>query len=106
MVKYCPECKSIMYPSKEDPEILVCRNNKCGYKMKTKLEDRIITTPSKDKELKIIEDELDTLPTAEVICSKCDNDKARWFLRQTRAADEPTTRFYICTKCGHRWREY
>jgi len=25
---------------------------------------------------------------------------------QTRAADEPPTRFYRCTKCGHTWREY
>ncbi|MEM4865380.1 MAG: hypothetical protein QXY09_02690 [Acidilobaceae archaeon] len=25
---------------------------------------------------------------------------------QTRAADEPPTRFYRCTKCGYTWREY
>ncbi|MEM0290915.1 MAG: transcription factor S, partial [Thermoplasmata archaeon] len=31
---------------------------------------------------------------------------AYWMLKQTRAADEPETRFYICTKCGYRWREY
>ncbi|MEM2705477.1 MAG: transcription factor S, partial [Thermoplasmata archaeon] len=39
-------------------------------------------------------------------CPKCGNRGAYWMLKQTRAADEPETRFYICTKCGYRWREY
>ncbi|MCJ2562923.1 MAG: transcription factor S, partial [Candidatus Thermoplasmatota archaeon] len=29
-----------------------------------------------------------------------------WQLRQTRAADEPETRIYRCTKCSHTWREF
>jgi DNA-directed RNA polymerase subunit M len=27
-------------------------------------------------------------------------------MRQTRAADEPTTRIYRCAKCSNTWREY
>jgi len=27
-------------------------------------------------------------------------------LRQTRGSDEPETRIFECTKCGHKWREY
>jgi len=41
-----------------------------------------------------------------VICPKCGHQGAHWMLQQTRAADEPETRFYICPKCGYRWREY
>jgi len=93
-----------MYPSKDEPKIIVCR--KCGYKSDSRGKDEIIKTPSKDKAFKIIEEELDTLPTINVNCPKCDHDEARYFMRQTRAADEPTTRFYICCECGHRWREY
>ena len=47
-----------------------------------------------------------TLPTTKIICGKCKHNEATFYLRQTRAADEPTTRFYQCTKCKHRWREY
>ena len=39
-------------------------------------------------------------------CPKCHNGEAFWVMRQTRAADEPTTRIYRCVKCSHTWREY
>ncbi|MGI0054889.1 MAG: RPA12/RPB9/RPC11 RNA polymerase family protein [Thermoplasmata archaeon] len=47
-----------------------------------------------------------TLPTTQEQCPKCANDTAYWVLRQTRGADEPETRIFECTKCGHKWREY
>ncbi|MCD6114052.1 MAG: transcription factor S, partial [Thermoprotei archaeon] len=39
-------------------------------------------------------------------CPKCGNREAYVWMMQTRAADEPPTRFYRCTKCGYTWREY
>jgi DNA-directed RNA polymerase, subunit M/Transcription elongation factor TFIIS len=42
----------------------------------------------------------------EVTCPKCGNHEAYYWMIQTRAADEPPTRFYKCVKCGHTWREY
>ncbi|HLC59151.1 MAG TPA: zinc ribbon domain-containing protein [archaeon] len=58
----------------------------------------------------VIDDEDDDdskhLPKTKVICPKCDNSDAYWFMRQMRAADEPPTLFYTCTKCGHKWRSY
>ena len=106
MVMFCPECKSLMFPSKDEPDIMICRNTSCGYKIKAKSKAQVISTPSEDKEFKIFEKDLDTLPTVDMECPECGNDKASWFLRQTRAADEPTTRFYICKECNYRWREY
>lgn len=47
-----------------------------------------------------------TLPTTQEECPKCGNNEAYWVLRQTRGADEPETRIFECTKCGHKWREY
>ena len=43
-----------------------------------------------------------------IICEKCGHNEASWVIRQTRAADEPSTRIYQCTnpKCKHKWREY
>ncbi|MFQ5553256.1 MAG: transcription factor S, partial [Thermoplasmata archaeon] len=37
---------------------------------------------------------------------KCGNFEAMWYMRQTRASDEPETRIYRCTRCSHTWREY
>lgn len=50
---------------------------------------------------------LDLLPTTdEYICEKCGNTKAYYYMRQTRSADEATTRFLECTACKFKWREY
>jgi len=45
-------------------------------------------------------------PTIKAHCSECGNDKAYWWLRQLRSADESEVRFFRCTKCGKTWREY
>ncbi len=45
-------------------------------------------------------------PTTEVTCPRCGNDEAYWHLEQTRSADESETRFFECTECGYKWREY
>ena len=39
-------------------------------------------------------------------CEKCGNKEAFYWQIQTRAGDEPMTRFYRCTKCKETWREY
>ena len=65
-----------------------------------------ITTESAEKETVVVEDQYDLLPKTKVMCPKCDHNEAYWILRQTRAADEPETRIYTCTKCGHKWREF
>jgi DNA-directed RNA polymerase subunit M len=45
------------------------------------------------------------LPKAQETCSSCGNNEAYWVLRQMRGSDEPETRIFECTKCGHKWRE-
>lgn len=51
-------------------------------------------------------DEDRALPTVDKKCDKCGNDKAYYYLQQTRASDEPETRFYICKECDNKWRGY
>jgi len=46
------------------------------------------------------------LPKATAECPKCSHNKAYFFVRQTRSADESPTAFYTCVKCGHKWRDY
>jgi len=89
------------------PKTLECP--KCGTRVRTEglvLKEKIakkkieIKPRGKPKEIE------DTLPTAEVECPKCGNKEAYWWTVQTRAADEPETQFYRCTKCKYTWREY
>jgi len=98
---FCPKCKALMYPQEEH---FVC--NKCGFKQKKKGKN-IVVDKQKKKDLTFIEDKDKTnvLPKTRIKCPKCSNNEAFWILRQMRGSDEPESRFYTCTKCGHTWRE-
>ncbi|HDN96019.1 MAG TPA: transcription factor S [Thermoplasmatales archaeon] len=97
---FCPKCGSLLYPKGKE---MVCK--RCGFR-KEKEGNKIIVSKREEKEFAVIEEDVSLLPKTSVICPKCGNNEAYWILRQTRAADEPETRIYTCTKCGHRWREY
>jgi DNA-directed RNA polymerase subunit M len=107
-MKFCPKCDSVMLPKKVgDGLILTCSG--CGHIIKDveSGEYRLVKKfEQKDEKVEIVEEEPSTLPTVNIRCESCGNSKAYWWLRQTRGADEPTTRFLRCTKCSHTWREY
>lgn len=116
-MQFCPKCGRLMLPKKvKETMQLVCsscnyaaKDEKAGdYSVVKKTESQPIvkkTSPSDD--ILIIDDNTRTgLPTARANCPSCGHDKAYWWMRQTRSADEPTTRFYRCVKCGKVWREY
>jgi DNA-directed RNA polymerase subunit M len=90
-----------MYPKGEK---LVC--NKCGNTMDKK-GSKVVVTKQRKKEVTVIEnkDQMNVLPKTKKVCPKCKHDEAYWILRQMRGSDEPESRFYTCTKCGHKWRE-
>jgi DNA-directed RNA polymerase subunit M len=63
-------------------------------------------TTARPRDVAVVEVKHATLPKTAEQCPKCGNGEAYWVLRQTRGADEPETRIFECTKCGHKWREY
>lgn len=111
---FCPECGGLLLPKKEGGEVVLkCR--KCNYvrslgsasgesNEEYTLPQHIPHSP-KDKTV-IIEEEIKTMPTTKAECPKCGCKKAYYWHVQTRSADEATTSFFRCTKCGHTWREY
>jgi len=109
-MEFCDKCGSSMIPKKSGKSVvLICR--RCGKKKRTKVKKGFkITAFSGKKSGKIIviekKSKFEVLPKTTITCPKCDNNKALWWMQQMRAADEPATRFYKCTKCGHVWREY
>ena len=64
------------------------------------------TIKEKKKKVEVIDKEIETLPLMEAECPKCHHRKAYYYLVQTRAADEPETKFLRCEKCKHKWRDY
>ncbi len=115
-MKFCPKCGTLMRPRrKEGTTVLVCP--RCGYEYspeeeskvnnKYKLKSTIKHTP-KEKTIVIETEVPETLPKLRdvVYCPKCGHNEVYYWMMQTRAADEPPTRFYKCVKCGYVWREY
>jgi transcription factor S len=95
-----------LMPKREgNRKVLACS---CGYKNKDTDQARITEGKvEKTKEVEVIDKgELQTLPKTDAECPKCGNRKAYFWLVQTRASDEPETKFLKCEKCGHTWRDY
>jgi len=115
-MEFCPKCGTRLVPKnvklgKKESLSLTCP--KCGYK-KTIVEEEApkvakIIKPNPQRLVAVIgkeEQELRTLPTVQVECPKCGNNLAYVWQVQTRGADESSTQFLRCTKCGYTFREY
>ncbi len=107
-MRFCPKCGSLMVPEKKDGKVIwVCR--KCGYTENSS--EKSVTVKRSVEETRGIpvvdmEKEKKELPVVDVVCPKCGKRGALFWTRQTRAGDEPETRFFKCIHCGYTWREY
>ncbi|MEZ0393634.1 MAG: transcription factor S [Desulfurococcaceae archaeon] len=113
MPKFCPRCGGVMKPVKKGDEYyLAC--TRCGYQIKATPADLKLyglthkIEHSEREKTVVIKDtnELHLPITRDVTCPKCGYHEAYYWILQTRAADEPSTRFYKCRRCGYTWREY
>ena len=85
-MKFCPKCEVKL---KKSGSGLEC--SKCGYVDGEKVVEK----------KKIVEEE----PDFSLLAFEGNEGEEAWMF-QTRSADEPTTRFYRCTKCKYTWRDY
>lgn len=104
---FCPKCGSLLIPKKDgNRRILVCS---CGFK-DTKAEETRITEIKRDvKHVEIVDidqSETQSLPLTDAKCPQCGYEKAHYWMVQTRASDEPETKFHRCKSCKHVWRDY
>lgn len=89
---------------KKDNGTWVCGS--CGFTKSPDPEAQYIVTEGQEAGEIIESTGGDTgLPTTDTRCPDCGNDTAYWYMQQIRSADESETRFFVCTKCDHRWRE-
>ncbi|RAQ42128.1 DNA-directed RNA polymerase [Aspergillus flavus] len=109
VVQYCDDCGSLLDESPE--ETLQCEL--CGKLAKNTVFFHTQTTASENFPSKLrnkmksftqkaTRDELGPGPTIEVDCVKCPSKDVTYSQVQLRSADEGSTIFYNCLKCGHR----
>ena len=102
---FCAKCGSILRPKlKGTKKILYCS---CGFtrNIDTGETAELKETITDNKKVEVFE-KVETLPKVKIRCEKCGNNIAYFWTQQTRAADEPETRFFRCSKCNFTWREY
>ena len=113
-LRFCPHCGSILLPkgfTEDGKVVLWCQQ--CGYEEVVdenplKRVSRVKHSPRE----KTVEVKAGEVPVGaarlkgKVRCPRCGHDEVYAWMQQTRAADEPPTRFYKCTRCGYTWREY
>lgn len=92
-----------------DDGVMVCSD--CGHTVERDedLAEQFVSTEEQSTDDVIETDEAASFegkPTASVTCEQCGNEDAWYTIKQTGSADEPPTRFFKCTECGYRWREY
>ncbi|MBT3835663.1 transcription factor S [Candidatus Woesearchaeota archaeon] len=101
---FCPKCGSILRPKdKAGKKVLFCS---CGFTKKPEEEMASIKETVKSAKKIEVMDKLDSRPKIKTKCDKCGHKVAYYWTQQTRAADEPETRFFKCEKCEYTWREY
>lgn len=106
MNMFCPKCGSLMRPIKKKKNVyLYCEKCKKAYKQEQK-SIKLKKDVEKKEEIVVLEKDVVNLPVIEKRCPKCGNEKAFFWMQQTRSADEPPTQFFRCTKCKYTWREY
>jgi transcription factor S len=102
---FCPKCGSILMPKKEDGKIVVIC--KCGYSEIKDTVQKVKEVVKGKKEIEAVENEVEVYPTTDdAECPKCGHKSATFWEVQTRASDEPATKFMKCQKCKHIWRDY
>ena len=103
---FCPKCSSLLRPKEEKgKKVLYCS---CGFTKRdaepTEIKETVLQD---DKDVQVVsDDEAKMLPLTDAHCPKCSHNKAYYWLIQTRAGDEPETKFLRCEKCKHTWRDY
>lgn len=108
-MKFCKKCGAMMLPKKDAKKQPYWHCGSCGWSDKKTEVDAKITTKVEQKEQVVVVDssqEESTLPSCEAECPKCNYGEAYYWIQQTRASDEPETKFLKCVKCKHTWRDY
>ena len=114
LMEFCPKCamRLVLVPKGKNASKFSLQCPNCSYVLRAKKPSPAIVKKIEKSTVEPVviigerEAKIKTLPTEKVECPKCNNLEAYVWLVQTRGADESSTQFFRCTKCGVTWREY
>ena len=112
---FCTDCGSLLDANTGGKAQIACEL--CGKSNKDS-SSKVVVTSSKPSAFpstlrtqlrsdvqEISESEMNTDALIQQTCDKCGCLEMRFYTLQLRGADEGTTIFYTCPKCGHKWNE-
>ena len=108
-MQFCPDCGSMM---KAAGDRMVCSTDDCaGVSERDRAAEAAFVSTESQSDAAVIEtdeeSDFEGKPKAtDVRCEQCGTEEAWYYIQQTASADEPPTRFFKCTDCGHKWRGY
>lgn len=112
IMQFC-ECGALLVPNKQPDGKIQMRCPACGKTIASDSNSKAFEVKKKIQHTElektvIIEEpyDIETMPTTNVRCEKCNNNEAVYWQLQTRSADEASTTFYRCRRCGQTWRDY
>ena len=92
----------MMPKHQQGKHVLACS---CGYVQESEIV-KMSESGKGHREVVAVEKDIEVHPRVEAECLKCKHSEAFTWEKQTRAGDEPPTKFLQCTKCKHTWRDY
>ena len=112
---FCPECNSYLNTFTPEPEIKCpscdysCPITKFDYQIVHREKRMDVSARQKMREQQMHENQgkgkESILQEVEEPCPKCGEQRVSFYTKQLRSADEGSTVFYNCKKCGHQWNE-
>ena len=113
---FCEDCGELL-----DFEIIINNNVRCqkcgGETPLENIKDHFIESEEKfelskewmnklkNKEDKLRQEQKAKKAVIDEVCPKCGHNKLYYYVQQTRSADEGSTVFYECIKCGYKFNQ-
>ncbi|MDP3881691.1 MAG: transcription factor S [Nanoarchaeota archaeon] len=101
-MEFCEKCGGII---KVEGDKAACAS--CGVKAKKRPKIEASEKINQQEKIEVIKEGSDNVyPLIAIECLKCGHKRGYFWTTQTRASDEPETKFFKCEKCKYTWRKY